>query len=135
MTEALPVWSTDSAKIATAFDNDVALYDAATNNPTQARIHLREPLISASLAYDEKHGRKATGNSQKQPAAQTISGSAQGASAILPASLNPIVRLEWPMPETLYFQTAFVRLMPNEPINTFQRWHRLTLSPQTAVLR
>jgi len=148
LTEALPVWSTDSAKVATAFDTDVAIYDAASNSPTQARIHLRDSLVAASIAYDEKHGRKAggrnetkgTANSQKSTgqasgAAQPVSESEQQTPAALPASFNPIVRLEWPMPETLYFQTAFVRLMPSEAINTFQRWHRLTLSPQTAVLR
>jgi hypothetical protein len=45
------------------------------------------------------------------------------------------VRLDWRRPETLYFQTAYVRLMPNETINTFQRWHLLNISPQAAVLK
>ena len=48
---------------------------------------------------------------------------------------NPIVRLEWPSPEKIYLQTAYVRIYPNESINTFQRWHRLILSPQAAVLK
>jgi len=43
--------------------------------------------------------------------------------------------LEWPSPERLYFQTAFVRLMPGEAINTFQRWHLLSLSAQAAILK
>jgi len=53
----------------------------------------------------------------------------------VPPSFNPIVRLDWRAPETLYFQTAFVRLMPSETINTFQRWHLLTISAQAAVLK
>ena len=48
---------------------------------------------------------------------------------------NPIIRLEWRQPEALYLQTAFVRLMPNETINTFQRWHLLALSAQAAILK
>jgi hypothetical protein len=53
----------------------------------------------------------------------------------VPPSFNPIVRLDWRAPETLYIQTAFVRLMPNETINTFQRWHQLALSAQAAILK
>ena len=41
-TEALPVWSPDAAKVATAFDTEVGIYDAATSRPTQARVPLRE---------------------------------------------------------------------------------------------
>jgi hypothetical protein len=28
-----------------------------------------------------------------------------------------------------------VRLIPNDPITSFQRWHLLILSPQAAVLK
>jgi hypothetical protein len=120
------VWSTDASKVATAFDSDVAIYDAATNKPTQARIRLRDQLIKASQVFDEKSsaGRKKEG--QHNAASSTAS---------LPASFNPIVRLEWPSPDKLYIQTAYVRIMPNEPINTFQRWHLLSLSAQAAVLK
>jgi len=38
-------------------------------------------------------------------------------------------------PDKLYVHTAFIRIYPNESINTFQRWHRLNLSPQAAVLK
>ncbi|HAF21387.1 MAG TPA: hypothetical protein DCK93_00500 [Blastocatellia bacterium] len=130
LTEALPVWSPDSAKVATAFDTDVGVYDAATNKPTQARINLRDALLAASRNYDEKNsgGKKKNDNNASQPA-QTSAG------ASIPVSFNPIVRLEWTSPEKLYLQTAYVRLIPNEPISTFQRWHRLLLSPQAAVLK
>ena len=131
LTDALPVWSPDASKIATAFDTDIAIYDAGGRTPTQARMPLGDPLIAASVAYDEKTTvRKATNNSNANAANQTASSTPS-----VPASFNPIVRLDWRRPETLYFQTAYVRLMPNETINTFQRWHFLTISPQAAVLK
>jgi hypothetical protein len=126
LTEVLPVWSTDASKVASAFDLtaqeklEVAIYDAASSQPTQARIPLYEVLVRASVAFEEKQ----TGAQKKTDDKPSI-----------PASFNPIVRLEWPSPERLYLQTAYVRIMPGETINTFQRWHLLTLSPQAAVLR
>src|SRR5256885_8760205 len=51
-----------------------------------------------------------------------------------PVSFNPVVRLEWPVPEKLYAETAYVSLR-SELIKTFSRWHVLTLSPQAAVLK
>ena len=127
LTEALPVWSPDASKVATAFDTDVKIYDAAINKPTQAVIKLRETLISASRRYEEKATTQPRDDSGGNPTAL--------APAAIPASFNPIVRLEWPTPETLYVQTAYVRLIPNEPITTFQRWHLLIVSAQAAVLR
>jgi len=130
LTETLPVWSPDSSKVATAFETDVAIYDAATNKPTQARIPLRDALVAASIAYDEKNAsakKKGDENKDKGEPAKTSAGP--------PPSFNPIVRVEWVNPETLYCQTAFVRVYTNETINTFQRWHRLLLSPQAAVLK
>jgi WD40 repeat protein len=118
LTDALPVWSPDGSKIATAFDTDVAIYDAGGKTPTQSRIPLRDPLIEASVAFEQKSSTKK---------ASTTSG--------VPPSFNPIVRLDWRKPESLYFQTAFVRVMPSETINTFQRWHQLTLSAQAAILK
>lgn len=127
MTEALPVWSPDASKVATAFETDVKIYDAATTKPTQALIRIREPLIAASRALEEKSAeQRANGNSQSPTAT---------AAATIPASFNPIIRLEWSTPENLYFQTAFIRLIPNDPITTFQRWHLLVLSAQAAILR
>jgi hypothetical protein len=129
LTDALPVWSPDSSKVATAFDTDVAIYDAVAKTPTQARIKLGDQLLNASAAYDQTlAAKKASPSSSPQPAPAPASSS-------MPASFNPIVRLNWPAPERLYFQTAFVRLMPNEAINTFQRWHVLNLSAQAAILK
>lgn len=137
LADALPVWSPDSSKIATASDTDVAIYDAATDKPTNAKLPLRDQLMSASISYEQKATAKKTdeaknGNSAApaaSPAQQTV-GTPAG-----PASFNPIVKLHWLAPERLYFQTAYVRLYPNEPINNFQRWHVLHLSAQAAVLK
>jgi hypothetical protein len=133
LTEALPVWSPDASKVATAFDTDLMIYDAGGAKPTQARIRLRETLLAASRVYEEKTSgtnNLSTGNGNDSQA-----GSSNTAPPSIPASFNPIVRLEWTTPETLYFQTAYVRLFSNEPINTFQRWHLLTLSAQAAILK
>ena len=130
LTDALPVWSPDGSKIATAFDTDVAIYDAGEKTPTQARLPLNDQLLAASVAYDQKTTVKKATNNTNANATQTASSQPS-----VPASFNPIVRLDWRRPETLYFQTAYVRLMPNETINTFQRWHALNISAQTAVLK
>jgi len=129
LTEALPVWSPDASKIATAFESDVAIYDSAGKTPTQARLPLGEQLIAASVAYDQKTSMKkanTNANSGTHPVSSTPA---------VPASFNPIVRLDWRSPEMLYFQTAYVRLMRSETINTFQRWHLLNISAQAAVLK
>jgi hypothetical protein len=128
LTEALPVWSPDSSKVASAFDSDVKIYDAATNQPTQAVIKLRESLIAASRTFEEK-------SAGGQPKPDNEANSSTPSPAAIPASFNPIVRLEWPTPENLHLQTAYVRLIPNEPITTFQRWHLLILSAQAALLK
>ena len=129
LTDALPVWSPDASKVATAFDTDVAIYDAGGKTPTQARVPLGDQLLTASAEYDQKTTvKKATNNGNANAQATSSAPS-------VPASFNPIVRLDWRRPESLYFQTAYVRMMPNETINTFQRWHSLTISAQAAILK
>ena len=128
MTEALPVWCPDASKVATAFETDVAIYDVGGKTPTQGRVPLGDQLIAASAAYEEKSGaKKANANASASPAPASAS--------TVPPSFNPIVNIEWPSPETIYFKTAYVRLMPGETINTFQRWHLLNLSAQAAILK
>jgi hypothetical protein len=138
LAEALPVWSPDASKVATAFETDVAIYDAATDKPTQARLPLRDQLIAASIVYEQKVAAKKAQQGSKEsnaaPAA-TPSPVAQVSSQGIPASFNPIVRLEWASPERLYFQTAYILVLPNETISTFPRWHLLQLSAQAAVLK
>jgi hypothetical protein len=133
LTDALPVWSPDASKVATAFDTDIAIYDAGGNTATQGRIPLGNQLIAASVAYEEKSGAKKS-NANANAAASTAPSTAASASTV-PPSFNPIIRLDWPSPEALYFKTAYVRVMPSETINTFQRWHLLNLSAQAAVLK
>lgn len=129
LTEALPVWSPDASKVATAFDTDVMIYDASGAKPTQARIRLRDALLTASRIHEEKtSGANRSNNGNDSQGGTTAAPS-------VPASFNPIVRLGWTTPETLYLHTAYVRLFSNEPINTFQRWHLLTLSAQAAILK
>lgn len=139
LTGALPVWSPDNAKVATAYDTDIAIYDAGGDTPTQGRVPLGNQLIAASVTYEEKSGAKKSNANTNAPDTNARSGAspvAESSSAsTVPPSFNPIVRLEWSSPETLYFKTAYVRVMPSETINTFQRWHLLNLSAQAAVLK
>jgi hypothetical protein len=139
LTPVAPVWSPDGTKVATAFDYDVAVYDAAVSAPTGAGLSLREPLRAASVEYDTRVFRKGEpqgkGAAQpEKPAPQPSAPQAAGGDVLI--SLNPFVRLEWTEPETLYAQTAFVRFYSNDPVPTFKytRWHRIRLSPQAAVL-
>jgi hypothetical protein len=132
LAEAAPVWSPDSSKVAASFGTDIGIYDAATKSPTQARIALRERLLTASAGFDEK-----SSAGKKKPAASPT-GKPGAASQNMPAldtpfSFNPITRLEWPMPEKLYVETAFISLR-SELIKTFARWHVVTLSPRATVL-
>lgn len=122
LAEAPPVWSPDSAKVATAFGVDIGVYDAAGRAPTQARIALREQLLTASIAFDEK----SAAQKNAPPAGSQVA-------TTDPVSFNPIVRLEWPTPEKLYVETAYITLR-SELIKTFSRWHLLALSPQAVVL-
>ncbi len=131
LTEALPVWCPDSSKVADAFDTDVMIYDAASNKPSQARIRLRDSLIAASTVYEER----SAGGKKKNDNGEGKVVETRPAELAIPASFNPIIRLEWTSPEKLFLETAYVRLMPNETISTFQRWHLLFLSPQAAVLK
>ena len=137
LTDALPVWSPDASKIATAFETDIAIYDAGGNTPTQGRIPLSLQLIAASVAYEEKSGAKKPNADAKPGSSPTpeSSSTTPPLASTVPPSFNPIVRLDWSSPETLFFKTAYVRVMPSETINTFQRWHLLNLSAQAAVLK
>lgn len=129
LTDVFPVWSPDASKIAAAFGTDIKIYDAGTDSPSQAVASLRAPLLAASRAYDEAERAKSQGNnpnaSQQQPPQNPNEE---------PISFNPIVRLFWQEPKTLYMETGFVRLSPDETVNNFMRWHRLNLSPQSAIL-
>jgi hypothetical protein len=137
LAEAPPVWSPDSSKIATAFGVNVGIYDSASKSPTQARIELQVGLLAASATFDAKsvgnqRPEEPSNNSKPQPTkspeAQVISPGGP------PVSFNPIVRVEWPTPDKLYLETAYVSLR-SELIKTFSRWHVLILSPQAVLSR
>jgi hypothetical protein len=127
LAQAPPVWSPDSSKVATAYGVDVGIYDDAGKAPTQARIVLRDRLLNASVAFDERSANKSS--DQAKPNA----GSSPATTVGDPVSLNPIVRIEWPMPEKMFLETAYVSVR-SDLIKTFSRWHALTLSPQAVVL-
>lgn len=133
LAEATPVWSPDSSKVATAFGVDIGIYDTANKAPTQARIELRERLLTASATFDDKSAptKSKPADSPGRPSATT---SNQPATVTLPVSFNPIVRLEWPAADKLYIETAYISLR-SELIKTFARWHLLSLSPQATVLK
>jgi hypothetical protein len=152
LTDVQPVWSPDASKVATAFEYDVAVYDAAGSQPTGGGLPLREPLRAASVEYDARVFKKgepgaqanaksgAKSNAPKQGAQSDASQATPNSNAStgeqVLISLNPFVRLEWTEPETIYAQTAFVHFYRNELLPTFKytRWHRIHIYPQAAVL-
>jgi WD40-like Beta Propeller Repeat len=140
LTDVAPVWSPDGSKVATAFDYDVAVYDAAGSAPTAAAFPVGDPLRTASAAYDArvfgKGGPTPGGDGKETSTTPADAAPDAGAAGEVLISLNPFVRLEWVEPETLYAQTAFVRFYRNEPVPTlkYTRWHVLHLSAQAAVL-
>jgi hypothetical protein len=123
-----PAWSPDGSKLATAFEYDVAVYDAGGRAPTGAGLSLRDPLYAASAAYDARTFKKG------EPAAQPQKQQQQPPSEAVLISMNPFVRLAWVEPETIYAQTAFVHIYHDEPVFKYPRWHALHVSPQAAVL-
>src|SRR5688572_15813065 len=120
-----PIWSPDSSKVATAYGVDVGIYDDAGKAPTQARIVLRDRLLTASVAFDA---------SKSSDQSKADAGSSPAMTVGDPVSFNPIVRIEWPMPEKMFLETAYISIR-SDLIKTFSRWHALTLSPQAVVLR
>ena len=136
LTAVRPVWSPDSAKIAIAFDTQLRIYDAEGDNPTQAAIPLRNELLISSKAYDDAQAAKLGATNAGEAVA---SQAPQPSSLPDPSSLvsfNPIVQVEWTAPDTIYFETAFVKPMKNaaDSVTSFVRWHRIILSPPPANL-
>lgn len=134
LTEAGPVWSPDSSKVAAGFETIVKIYDAAATTPTQASIPLRDPLLKASAAYDEKNLQSKNKTGETPAGKSDEPASPPASSSGTPVSFNAIVRLNWPEEKTLFIQTAYIRIYSNEPVITFQRWHRLNLSIQATSL-
>ena len=141
LTAVQPVWSPDSSKIACAFDNQVRIYDAGGNAPTQAAIPLRNSLLISSQAYDRDQAAKLEANTAGDANAATAQNSNTAvAPTTLPdektlVSYNPIVALNWTADDLLYFETAYIKRMKNEAdsVTSFPRWHRLVLTPQATT--
>jgi hypothetical protein len=142
--DALPVWSPDAAKVATAAETDVAIFDVVSEKPTAALLPLRAPLLASSADYDAKHLQHATtvtaGARKDQtstPTQQSPAPSSATPSSATPLSFNPVIRLEWLTPETLLVETGYVRIFQSEsePTRRYLRWHVLHLSPQSVVMQ
>ena len=137
MTQTRPVWSTDSSKVAAAFDTQMRIYDAVGNTPTQAAIPLRNQLLISSQAYDKQLEQQAA--AENTVANDQTAASGAPATTTLPdptklVSFNPIIVLQWTSDDILYFQTGYVKQFENPAENrtSFLRWHRLIFSPQPA---
>jgi len=138
LTAVRPVWSPDSAKIAIGFDRQqIRIYDAVGDQPTQAAIPVRNQLLISSQAYDQKI------NTEQNPeaAANTETNVNPNQPTTLPdertlVSFQPIIALEWTAENLLYFQTGFVKIYLNgDGARSSLRWHRLVLSPQATAIR
>lgn len=134
LTAVYPVWSPDSSKVAAAFDKQVRIYDALGNNPTAAGLPLQVPLLIASKICDDKVA--ANQSCVNLATSETNSNSAANLPTTEPTTFVPIISLRWAEDKTLYLQTGFVKeFVQNEPVRSYLRWHRLTFSPQTTILK
>jgi hypothetical protein len=136
MTQTRPVWSPDSTKLAAAFGYQVRIYDAIGNTPTQAMIQLRNQLLISSQAFDKQLEQQAAAENGlanvEQPTTEKQTTTLPDPSKLV--SFNPIVVLEWPSDDILYFQTGYIKQFENPAENrsSYLRWHRLIFSPQPA---
>jgi hypothetical protein len=142
LTDVTPVWSPDGAKLASAFDTQVAIYDAGptamANAPTAAAADLHDELLESSVKYDETKLKKTDANEagKKENAAKESGAAANNAATSeTPLSFNPIVKLEWKKPDAILVETGFVRVYRGDQIvSKYLRWHALYLSPQASVV-
>jgi hypothetical protein len=141
LTSVRPVWSPDSAKVAVGFDKQqIRIYDAVGDQPTQAAIPLRNQLLISSQAFDQKI------NNEQNPqlganTEQNTNTNPANPSMTLPdertlVSFQPIIALEWSADNMLYFQTGFVKIYrTGDGARSSLRWHRLVLSPQATAVK
>jgi hypothetical protein len=141
LTGVHPAWSPDSAKLAVGYlTQQIRIYDAVGDQPTQAAIPIRNSLLFSSQAYDQRVN--AEQNTQLAPDANTNPAPNPAApSSTLPdestlVSFQPTIALEWPLDGELYFQTGFVKqYKTGDGARSSLRWHRLILSPQPTALK
>jgi hypothetical protein len=141
LTAARPVWSPDSAKVAVGFEKQqIRIYDAIGDQPTQAAIPVRNSLLISSQAYDQKI------NNEQNPQANVNTETNTNANPSQPSmtlpdektlvSFQPIIALEWAADNLLYFQTGFVKqYKTGDGARSSLRWHRLVLSPQATAIK
>jgi hypothetical protein len=141
LTAARPVWSPDSAKVAVGFEKQqIRIYDAIGDQPTQAAIPVRNALLISSQAYDQKI------NNEQNPQANVNAETNTNANPSQPSmtlpdektlvSFQPIIALEWAADNLLYFQTGFVKqYKTGDGARSSLRWHRLVLSPQATAIK
>jgi len=136
-TSVHPVWSPDSAKIAVAFNKQIRIYDANGEIRTQAAVPLRNQLLLAAKAYEEKIKKEEEANENMERADETNSNSSQKTKSnssiaaeknrntntendanrpttTLPAanslvSFNPIISLNWQQDSILYLETGYIK--------------------------
>lgn len=143
LTAVHPAWSPDSAKLAVGYDKQqIRIYDAIGDQPTQAAIPIRNSLLFSSQAYDQRVN--AEQNTPLAPDANSNSNMAPNPAApssTLPdektlVSFQPVIGLAWPLDGELYFQTGFVKqYKTGDGARSSLRWHRLILSPQPTALK
>jgi hypothetical protein len=137
LTAVRPVWSPDSAKVAVAYGKEqIRIYDAIGDQPTQAAIPIRNQLLISSQAYDQK-----VNNEQSGTVADANANTNSSQPSTLPdektlVSFQPIVALEWALDAELYFQTGYVKqYRTGDGARSSLRWHRLILSPQATTIK
>ncbi|MGH9898827.1 MAG: hypothetical protein ACRD63_05260, partial [Pyrinomonadaceae bacterium] len=97
LTDLHPAWSSDSTKLALAFDTEVAIYDArSAASVSGAGIPLREDLLIASIEYERRQG-----INHESQASPTEDSTVNNAPETQPVSFNPIVRFVWKNPGEL----------------------------------
>lgn len=138
LTSVHPVWSPDSAKVAVGFLKDqIRIYDAIGDQPTQAAVPIRNELLFSSQAYDLK----VTTENANVDANAASNTSAPTPSTTLPdertlVSFQPITTLEWTLDSEIYFQTGYIKQFTGgDGARSSLRWHRLILSPQAMTLK
>jgi hypothetical protein len=141
LTAARPVWSPDSAKVAVGFEKQqIRIYDAIGDQPTQAAIPVRNSLLISSQAYDQKINNEQNPQTNVNTETNTNANPSQP-SMTLPdektlVSFQPIIALEWAADNLLYFQTGFVKqYKTGDGARSSLRWHRLVLSPQATAIK
>ncbi len=141
LTSVRPVWSPDSAKVAVGFDKQqIRIYDAIGDQPTQAAIPLRNQLLISSQAFDRKVNNEQNPQLDANTETNASTNPAQP-SMTLPdertlVSFQPIIALEWSADNMIYFQTGYVKLYrTGDGARSSLRWHRLVLSPQATAIK